>query len=106
MSVSRRSFRIEEIPLDHLDTLEDRLKLISRFDHELSETVRTLTRDSVVRVRKPEPTAAVTVTVSTSIPGDELCGRLQQAAVAYPYRFDGRFLGITALYEDERPSVE
>ena len=106
MSASRQSFRIEDIPLDQLDTLEGELRLISQFDPELSKTVRTLTRDSVVRVRKPKPTATVAVTVSTSIPGDQLCSRLQQAGVAYPYRFDSQFLGITTLYENERASVE
>ncbi|KAJ9133696.1 Vegetative incompatibility protein HET-E-1 [Pleurostoma richardsiae] len=97
--------RIEGIPLDHIDTLEDNIRSIVNSD--LHDTIATLRRRSLVRGHQPDRMATATVTVETAILGDELCRQLGEArgSSRYPYTYSSRFEGITPMYEGEGNAV-
>ncbi|KAI1825244.1 hypothetical protein F4861DRAFT_538149 [Xylaria intraflava] len=97
------TLRVNDVPAAWTrERFEDDLRSISLSDPALEETIKTLSRVSLIRSN--ENNACGTVTFYTSLSNQGLLQRLQAASNTgkeRPYKFDYTFHGITPLYEHE-----
>ncbi|KAK2017089.1 hypothetical protein LZ32DRAFT_577078, partial [Colletotrichum eremochloae] len=90
------TFRVDDIPVDHVDDLDRNLQSIAERDADLRGAA--FARRSLGHSDKAHMCA--TVTATTTLSGKDLCSRLAQAGKGFPYSYSCDFDGITPLYED------
>jgi len=97
----RLSFRVNDIPIDHTDELDPTLRSIVEQDSVLREAAATIACRSLTP--QNSQFACATVSISTSLFGDDLCNRLHSAGKDQPYTYSYtcKFDGITPLYDAE-----
>ncbi|KAK1961852.1 hypothetical protein LY78DRAFT_279813 [Colletotrichum sublineola] len=93
------TFRIDDIPVDHIDDFSRRLQSIAEQDPVLRGVAAAIVLRSLVP--RDEIISCATVSVVTHLSGDGLCVRLRQAGRGHPYTYSCNFEGITPLYEAE-----
>ncbi|KLU88157.1 hypothetical protein MAPG_07144 [Magnaporthiopsis poae ATCC 64411] len=95
----RLAFRVNDIPIDHTDVLDLTLRSIVEQDSVLRGTAATITCRSLAP--QDDQFACATVSISTSLTGDDLCNRLHKAGKEQPYTYSYtcKFDGITPLYD-------
>ncbi|KAL8318557.1 hypothetical protein RB597_005710 [Gaeumannomyces tritici] len=93
------AFRVNNIPIDHADALDLTLRFIADKDPVLRGAAATMVRRSLASQDKQFVCA--TVSITTSLSGDELSEQLRRAGKDHPYSYTCKFDGITPLYEGE-----
>ncbi|EFQ30905.1 uncharacterized protein GLRG_06049 [Colletotrichum graminicola M1.001] len=90
------TFRVDDIPVDHIDDLDRNIQSIAERDADLRAAA--FTRRSLGHSDNKHVCA--TVTATTTLSGNDLCSRLTRAGKGFPYSYSCDFDGITPLYED------
>ncbi|KAK1964787.1 hypothetical protein LY78DRAFT_748137 [Colletotrichum sublineola] len=96
MPLKSLTFRVDDIPVDHVDDLDRNLQSIAERDADLHGAA--FARRSLEHSDKAHMCA--TVTATTTLSGKDLCSRLAQAGKGFLYSYSCDFDGITPLYED------
>ncbi|KAL8294757.1 hypothetical protein RB600_000626 [Gaeumannomyces tritici] len=93
------AFRVNDIPIDHTDELDLTLRSIAEQDPVLRGAAATIACRSLAP--QNNQFGCATVSISTSLSGDNLCDRLHKAGKDQPYTYSYtcKFDGITPLYE-------
>ncbi|KAI6623871.1 hypothetical protein MCOR14_009448 [Pyricularia oryzae] len=91
------TFRVNGIPIDHADKFEATLKSIT----EQIPVLRKATDSIICRslARKNNGFSCATVSITTSLPADELSARLNRFGGSPRYSYSCKFYGITPLYD-------
>ncbi|KAJ5128266.1 ankyrin repeat-containing protein, partial [Penicillium atrosanguineum] len=95
------TFRVDDIPIDHQNKFIDNLKSVAEQDPDLRRAIATITRHTLTP--KDKRFACATISISTTLTGEELCTRLSVAGnlKGYKYSYTCVFDGITPLYEHQ-----
>ncbi|KAK2035755.1 hypothetical protein LZ31DRAFT_601892 [Colletotrichum somersetense] len=91
------TFRVDDIPIDHANTLESNLRSIAERDPVLRDAAATIVRRSLAP--KDKETVCATVSTTTPLSGEDLCARLRKGGRVYPYSYSCKFEGVTPLYD-------
>ncbi|KAK1982091.1 ankyrin repeat-containing protein, partial [Colletotrichum cereale] len=93
------TFRVDDIPIDHINDFGRRIRYIAEQDPVLSGVASAIVLRSLVP--RDKRIGCATVSIVTHLSGDSLCMRLLQAGNGHPYTYSCNFEGITPLYEAE-----
>ncbi|KAL8382735.1 hypothetical protein RB595_006496 [Gaeumannomyces hyphopodioides] len=96
------AFRVNDIPIDYTtDELVLALRSIAEQDPVLRRAAETLACRSLAS--QDNQFGCATVSITTSLSGDDLCDRMRKAGKgqSYAYRYTCKFDGITPLYESK-----
>ncbi|KAK2035776.1 hypothetical protein LZ31DRAFT_580810, partial [Colletotrichum somersetense] len=85
------TFRVDDIPIDHANTLESNLRSIAERDPVLRDAAATIVRRSLAP--KDKETVCATVSTTTPLSGEDLCARLRKGGRVYPYSYSCKFEG-------------
>ncbi|KZL84934.1 ankyrin repeat-containing protein [Colletotrichum incanum] len=92
------TFRVDDVPVDHVDNLDRNLRSFAELDADLRDDAASFDRRSLGH--KDKAYVCATVVATTHLSGRELCARLFRAGKGYPYSYSCDFDGITPLFED------
>ncbi|KAJ6102456.1 hypothetical protein N7486_004883 [Penicillium sp. IBT 16267x] len=95
----RLTFRVDNIPINETKELEHNIKSFAKQDPDLQRAVATIVCHRLTP--RDKRFVCATVSITTSLSGEDLCARLRRTSKSYLYSFTCRFDGITPLYEDE-----
>ncbi|KAJ5900022.1 hypothetical protein N7495_004766 [Penicillium taxi] len=95
----RLTFRVDNIPINDTKELEHNIKSFAEQDPDLQRAVATIICHRLTP--RDKHFFCATVSITTSLSGENLCARLSRTSKCYPYTFTCRFDGITPLYEGE-----
>ncbi|WYZ38338.1 hypothetical protein EsH8_III_000252 [Colletotrichum jinshuiense] len=92
------TFRIDDIPVSHVDKLDRNIQSIAELDSVLRDAAASFVRRSMAP--KDSSFVCATFSATTHLSGNELCAQLLRAGTNYPYSYSCDFDGITPLFED------
>ncbi|KAK1589962.1 ankyrin repeat-containing protein, partial [Colletotrichum navitas] len=93
------TFRVDDVPIDHVHDFGRRLQSIAEQDPVLRGVASAIVLRSLAP--RDKVTSCATVSVVTHLSGDSLCVRLHHAGRGHPYTYSCNFEGITPLYVAE-----
>lgn len=95
------TFRVDDIPIDHQINFISNLKSVAEQDPDLERAINTIARHTLTP--KDKRFACATISITTTLTGEELCARFSRAGSlkGYRYSYTCVFDGITPLYEHE-----
>ena len=95
------TIRVDDIPIDHEKKFIGNLKSVAGQDPVLERAVTTIVRHTLTP--KDKRFACATISITTTLTGEELCARFNRAGSlkGYSYSYTCVFDGITPLYEHE-----